>query len=90
MNINRTPKTETPPRPYEDKNINELFEEILQCATDAQAILDFAFAIYKDADANIKVCNVMAYLDSVRERIATVTDGLPPMINELKQREKDW
>lgn len=87
MNINRTPKTETHPRPYEDKNIDELFEEILQYATDAQGLLDFAFAIYKDADANIKVCHVMAYLDSVRERIANVTDGLPPIIKELKQRE---
>ena len=89
MKVNRIPKTETRPRPYNDETIDELFEEILQCATDAQGLLEFAFGIYKDADATIKVSAVMAYLDSVRERIANVTDGLPPMIHELKQREKD-
>ena len=90
MNIDRMPKTETHQRPYKDETIDELFEEILEEATSAQDILNFAFGIYEDkGDANIKVRTVMTYLCAIKERLENVTNGLPCMIKELKHREKD-
>jgi hypothetical protein len=82
--------TETHRRPYQDDSIDELFEEIVLDSAHAKGLLDFSLGIYNDDDAKIDVSAIRAFLQSVNERVQNVNGGLPVMINELKQREKDW
>lgn len=77
-------------RPYNNNSIDELFDEIILDAAHAKGLLDFSMGIYKDAGAKIDVRAIMAFLQSINERVQNVNDGLPSMIYELKQREKDW
>ena len=81
--------TETPLRPYKDHTIDELFEDILPNATDAQGLLDFAVGIYQEGAETITVSAAMAYIAAINERLKNVSDGLPLMIRELKHREKE-
>ena len=83
-------KLKTHQRAYEDNSIDELFEEIVLDAAHAKSLLDFSLGIYTDGDAKIDVRAIMAFLQCVNERVYNVQDGLPSLINELKQREKDW
>ena len=87
-------KTETQPRPYQDHSIDDLFDDLFDDlildSAHAQDLLDFSCGIYEDAGAKIEVRSVMAFLQSINERLKNVNDGLPSLIYELKQREKDW
>lgn len=83
-------KLKTHQRPYQDDSIDELFDEIVLDAAHAKSLLDFSLGVYTDGDAKIDVRAIMAFLQSVNERVCNVKDGLPSLINELKQREMDW
>lgn len=82
--------TETHQRPYLHDSIDELFDEIILDAAHVKGLLDFSNGIYKDVGAKIDVRAIMAFLQSIDERVRNVNDGLPSIIHELKQREKDW
>jgi len=77
------------PRPYAQQSIDELFEEILADLADVQQLITFAGSLTTEPRATIEAAAVHAFMRSLNERVENLTDALPVMIDELKQREQD-
>ncbi|MDH5667769.1 MAG: hypothetical protein OEY86_07150 [Nitrospira sp.] len=77
------------PRPYAQLSIDGLFEEILADLADAQHLVTFAASLTTEPRATIEAAAVHAFIRSLNERVENLTDALPVMIDELKQREHD-
>jgi len=76
-------------RPYAQHSIDELFREILADLADSQHLVTFASSITTEPRATIEAAAVTTFIRSLNERLQNVTDALPLMIEELKQREHD-
>lgn len=78
-------------RPYANRSIDALFDELVRDADWVKGLLDFAHGLYAENNTDkVDASAVMAFVDSVRMPIANVVDALAPIMYELKQREEEW